>query len=118
MAGWTKRVLVFVVLMAMVAGLTPFASAQETPRAGREPIAVPSPETFEPGPVNRPPVGGPVPADVGGLLGGDRAQPDGQRRELVERRTEDSETFDVGNGVLETTFYGGVVNYRDDAGAL
>ncbi len=105
------------VLMAMVAGLTPSASAQATPKAGRDPLSGLAPETFVPTTVNRTPVGGPVPAEAGGLLGGGD-KPAAERRELVERRTEDSETFDVGNGVLETTFYGGVVNYRDDAGAL
>jgi hypothetical protein len=106
------------VVLALVASVTgaPVASAQEAPAAGNEAAtSVPAPEVFEPGAVNRTPVGGPVP-EQSQLLGGDPTQPRGERRELVERRTEDSETFEVGGGVLETVFYDGAVNYRDESG--
>jgi hypothetical protein len=117
-AAWAKRTVVLVALMAMVAGLAPSASAQPAPSGGRGPAVAAEPERFAPGAINRRPVGGPVPSEEGQLLGGEQVEPGGERRELVERRTEDSETFDTGGGVLETVFYDGAVNYRDDAGNL
>ncbi len=106
--------MVGVVLVAIVAGVAPSVTAQPAPRDGREASAGLRPEVFTPGAVNRSPQGGPIP-DGGQLLGGTQA-PEGGRQELVERRTEDSRTFDVGDGVKETVFYDGAANYRDAAG--
>jgi hypothetical protein len=116
-AAWAKRTVVLVALMAMVAGLVPPASAQPAPSRGKGPTIALEPETFAPGAINRTPQGGPVPEEKGQLLGG-QPQPEGERRELVERRTEDSQTFDAGGGVFETVFYDGAVNYRDESGTF
>lgn len=103
MAAWTKRLLVFVVLMAMVAGLTPSASAQQTPGADSKPVAVPPPQTFVPGAINRTPLGGPIPDDEVRTIEDapelDHVNPGG---ELVERHTETSRTFATDSGSFKT----------------
>ena len=114
MAAWTRRVIVGCVLLAMVAGITPPASAQEvveSPPGASPPI---TPEIFAPGEINRSPQGEGAPA--GELLpseGQDASEP----VEVVERRTADSATFVREDGRFETVFYGGPVHYRDDQGA-
>jgi hypothetical protein len=105
------------VTLALLASLTagPVAGAQQGPPPASE-ADRPVPEIFEPGAINRTPVGTAVPA-AGGQLPTDAPAGLGAPGEVVERRTEDSRTFLTEDGKFETTFYGAPVHYRDAQGA-
>lgn len=114
MAAWTRRVIVGFVLLAMVVGITPPASAQEVvanPPGVASPV---TPEIFAPGEINRSPQGEGAPAGELRPSGGQDAS---EPVEVVERRTADSRTFVREDGRFKTVFYGGPVHYRDNQGA-
>jgi RHS repeat-associated protein len=107
------------VTLALLASLTagPVADAQQADRPGASTDrgATP-PEAFQPGSINRTPPRSDVPP--GGLEGLDGATPRPESgRELPERRSENSRTFEIEEGVFQTVTYGGPVNYRDASGA-
>ena len=116
MAAWAKRTVIIVALLALVAGLTPTASAQSVP-AGKEPTVGVVPEVFRPERINRTPLGGDNPSNAEGAATGltGLSELDGPG-EVVERRTEDSRTFVTEDGAFETVLYGGAVNYQDANG--
>ena len=114
MAAWTRRVIVGLVLVAMVAGIAPPASAQEGAAAPPGAASPVMPEVFAPGEINRSPQGEGAPAVE---LRSSEEQDAGESVEVVERRTADSRTFVREDGHYETVFYGGPVHYQDDQGA-
>jgi len=69
-------------------------------------------DVWEPGPVNRTPVGGPAPAAADG------ARPDGggMVAELEGRRTAESKTFRLADGGLQTVVNAERVHYKDKDG--
>lgn len=107
---WLITILVVVSLLAGVVVLPAGALAAEKTAAPATPV------TFEPGEINRTPVGAPIPEtaaeqemklDLGGKAVGE---------EIPERRTEQSKTVVGENGLLETQFFNEPVNFKDAEG--
>ncbi len=105
---WFGSLVAFLLLVGLVA-VPSHASAVTSQKQA---VSV-APVKFEPGRINRTPVGGPIPASAGkGPKILDPASSDGLE-EVVERRTENSKTSSTEDGHMVTEFFQQPVNFKD-----
>ncbi len=104
MAAWAKRTVVVVVAMAMLAGVTPTASAQSDPGDEKAPALGVAPESAPPQTASGPPTNGDNPSNSDGV-------PPGQ--EIVGMRERESKTFATDEpGVYRSQLFASPVHHR------
>jgi hypothetical protein len=103
MGGRMRRATV-VVVMALTAALAAAGPATGVPETGASAST-------------RPPLGGPIPNDAGGLEQAPDLVGISQPGEVAARRTETTRTVVADDGTYQTTFYDHPIHFRDPEGA-
>lgn len=104
MAAWAKRTVVLVMAMAMLAGVTPTASAQSAPRDGNGSTPGVAPESAPPQEASRMPTDGDNPSNS-------EKVPPGQ--EIVSMRERESKTFATDEpGVYRSQLFASPIHHR------